>query len=266
MAARAVARQDRDQAVIAIYSRLILEDQDAEDLFLLGRALNRTGQSDLAFKTYERARLTNPDHPETLDALGQLFLQSDRENAAEEVAERLVRQPGWEARGLLILGTARAELYDPAGAVRALRRFFELDPEGLTAAPSPVRPFRLLLARSLLKTRHPAEARLLLANLLAHGLDAEVSWLLGRSSIQEQDWNRAAAQLELGASFNAEHPLEFEPAPTSARRVAPAAIPRSISPRLRASTPPPSRVPRISPSWRCPQTQCRIPVIPRSPM
>ena len=163
LAARAAARQDRDQTAIAIYSRLILEDMDAEDLFLLGRALSRTGKVDLAFKTYERARLANPDHPETLEALAQLYLQNDRENAAEEAAERLVRQPGWEARGLLILGTARAELHDPAGAAQALRRFFELDPEGTVAAPSPVRPFRLLLARSLLKTRRPAEARQVLA-------------------------------------------------------------------------------------------------------
>src|SRR6185437_5307065 len=107
----------------------------------------------------------NPDHPETLDAVAQLYPQNDRENAAEDMAERLARQPGWEARGLLLLGTARAELHDPAGSVQALRRFFQLDPEGRIAAPGPVRPFRLLLARSLLKSRRPAEARPLLQDL-----------------------------------------------------------------------------------------------------
>jgi len=212
LAARAAAHEDRDQTAIAIYSGLILEDMDAEDLYLLGRALSRTGKVDLAFKTYERARLANPDHPETLEALGQLYLQADRENAAEEVAERLVRQPGWEARGLLILGAARAELHDPAGSVQALRRFFQLDPEGKAAAPGQVRPFRLLLARSLLRSRQPAEARQVLANLLAQEPDAEASWLLGRSYIQEHDWVRAAALLEPGAPFRAENPIEFEPA------------------------------------------------------
>ena len=39
LAARAAAHQDRDQTAIAIYSRLILEDMDAEDLYLLGTAL-----------------------------------------------------------------------------------------------------------------------------------------------------------------------------------------------------------------------------------
>ena len=99
LAARAAGRQDRDQAAIAIYSRLLLEDLEPEDLFLLGRALSRSGKPDLAYKTYERARLVAPDHAETLDALGQLYLQEDRGNAAEEVGERLIRQPGWEAAG-----------------------------------------------------------------------------------------------------------------------------------------------------------------------
>ena len=213
LAARAAAQQDRDETAIAIYSQLILEDMDAEDLYLLGRALGRTGKADLAFKTYERARLANPDHPETLEALGQLYLQNDRGNAAEEVGERLVRQPGWEARGLLILGTARAELHDPAGAAQALAPVLRARSRGRAAAPGPVRPFRLLLARSLLETRRPAEARQVLANLLAHGPDAEASWLLGRSYIQEHDWDRAAALLKPSASFRAEQPLEFEPAP-----------------------------------------------------
>jgi cytochrome c-type biogenesis protein CcmH/NrfG len=213
LAARAAAQQDRDAMAIAIYSRLFLEAVDAEDLFLLGRALSRTGQIDAAFKSYERARLADPDHPATLDALAQLYLRNDRENAAEEAAERLVRQPGWEARGLLLLGAARAELHDPNGAVQALRRFFQLDPEGRAAAPSPVRTFRLLLARSLLRSRQPAEARRLLQDLLAREPDAEAAWLLGRCYIQEQDWGRAATMLQPGASFRAEHPLESEPAP-----------------------------------------------------
>ncbi len=266
LAARAVAHQDRDQPAIAIYSRLILEDMDAEDLYLLGRALNRTGKVNLAFKTYQRARLANPDHPETLDALAQLYLQDDRQNAAEEMAKRLVRQPGWEARGLLILGTARAELHDPTGAVDALRRFFQLDPEGGAAAPSPVRPFRLLLARSLLRTRQTAEARLLLANLLALGPDSEASWLLGRSYIQEQDWDRAAALLEPSASFRAEHPLELEPAPyVGAARCAAChpEIYRSTTASKHATTF--SRA-ESSTSWCFPRTPWRTREIPRSPM
>jgi tetratricopeptide (TPR) repeat protein len=213
LAARAAAHQGRDQAAIAVYNRLFVEDIESEDFFLLGRALRRTGQLEAAFKAFEQARLGDPDHPETLDALTELYLQHDRENAALETAERLARQPGWEARGQLVLGTARAALNDPAGAARALARWLELDPQGKAAGTAPVLPFRKLLARSLLKSGRPAEARLLLENMLVNGPDAEASWLLGRSFIQEKDWDRAAAQLEPGASFRALEPLEFEPAP-----------------------------------------------------
>jgi cytochrome c-type biogenesis protein CcmH/NrfG len=213
LAARAAAHLERDQAAIAIYSRLVVEILDPEDFFLLGRALSRTGQVDPAFKAYETARLGNPDHPETLDALAQLYLQNDRGNAAEETALRLALQPGWEGRGQLVLGTARAELHDPGGAAHALERWRQLDPEGRAAAPAPVGPFQKLLVRSLLKTRQPALAQQLLQTLLASGPDPEASWLLSRSYIQEQDWERATAVLELGASFRAEHPLEPEPAP-----------------------------------------------------
>jgi tetratricopeptide (TPR) repeat protein len=213
LAARAAAHRDRDQSAIAIYNRLMVADLEPEDFFLLGRALGRTGQVQAALKAYEIARLGSPDHPETLYALAQLYLQEGRENAAEETGERLARQPGWEARGQLVLGTARAALNDPGGAARALERWLQLDPLGQAAGPAPVGPFQKLLARSLLKTRRPAEARQLLANLLAHGPDAEASWLLGRSYIQEQDWDRAAALLKPSASFRAEQPLEFEPAP-----------------------------------------------------
>jgi tetratricopeptide (TPR) repeat protein len=213
LAARVAAHQDRDQSAIAIYSRLILEDMDAEDLYLLGRALGRTGKPALAAKTYERALMLNPDHPETLYALAQLYLQDDRESAAETIGERLARHPDWEARGQLVLGTARAALNDPGGAARALERWLQLDPSGQAASPAPVGPFQKLLARSLLRSRRPAEARPFLNELLARGPDAEASWLLSRADIQEQDWERAAASLESGASFRDEHSLEFEPAP-----------------------------------------------------
>ena len=266
VAARTASHQDRDQLAIAIYSRLFVEAVDAEDLYLLGRALNRTGKIDAAFKSYEKARLAAPDHPETLDALAQLYLQNDRANAAEETAERLMRQPGWEARGLLLLGSARADLHDFTGAVQALRRFFQVDPGGTAAGPSSVQPFRMLLARSLLRSSQPVEARQVLQALLAREPTAEASWLLGRCYIQEKDWNRAASMLSSGASYRAEHPLEPEPAPyVGAARLRRPAMTISIRPRSPASTPRHSPVPGTSTSWCCPGIHCRIRGTRRSP-
>src|SRR5438270_14006569 len=137
LAARAMARQDRDPSAIATYSRLELKRMTAEDYFLLGRALSRTGQDDLALKSLETARDAEPDRLETLDELAQVYFRKDRPAAAEGLARRLLREPGWEARAQLMLGTFRAAQHDPAGAADALRRGFELDPDGKAASPHP---------------------------------------------------------------------------------------------------------------------------------
>ena len=130
LAARAMARQDRDQQAIAIYSRLDLRLMTPEDYFLLGRASARTGQDESALKCLKAAQAVDPDRPETLNALAEIYFRKDLHAAAEETAVRLAKQPGWEARGQLMLGIFRSSLNDPAGAVLALRRAFELDPTG----------------------------------------------------------------------------------------------------------------------------------------
>ena len=111
----------------------------------------RTGQAEPAFKALETARAQDPDHPETLDFLCRLYYQTDRYYAAEATALRLARNPAWEARAELMLGLSRAELENPVGVVAALKRWLQLDPEGKAAAPDPVRPIQMLLARSLLE-------------------------------------------------------------------------------------------------------------------
>jgi tetratricopeptide (TPR) repeat protein len=213
LAARAAARQDRDQKAIAIYDRLAADSKDAEDFSLLGRALIRLGRVDPAYRAYEQARQRDPDHPEALAALAGLYLLNDRYHAAAEAAERLARHPSWEARAQVMLGTARSEVHDPAGAAAALRRWMQLDPQGGAAAPYPVASLRKLLARSWLMSGQPAEARTVLPALLAAGPDPEASWLLSRCFIQEGDWDQAAAVLQQAPSYRSEHPLEPEPAP-----------------------------------------------------
>lgn len=213
LAARAAARQDQDTKAIALYRRLPAESKEAEDLFLLGRALIRGGQVDSAYEAYRTALERDPDHPEVLAALAALYARTDRVYAAAEVAERLARQPASEARAQVILGRIRAEVQDPAGAARALRRGLQLDPQGRAVAPLPVASIRKLLAASLLKTGRPAEARTALDTLLGADPDPEASWLLSRCFIQEGDWDRAAAVLQQHPSYRSEHPLEPEPAP-----------------------------------------------------
>jgi len=213
LAARSAAHQDRDQGAISIYSQLRVEDLAGTDFFLLGRALNRTGQNEAAFKALEESRKANPDHPETLEALARLYLQNDRPDAARELAERLAMQLGWETRALLLLSSAHSELNSPGAAAQVLGRFFELDPEGRSAAPYPLNPFRKLLARSLLQVGRGLEARAILQQLLASGPDDESTWMLSRSFLQEGDPARASEVLKRIPSYRIEHPTDLEPSP-----------------------------------------------------
>jgi tetratricopeptide (TPR) repeat protein len=213
LAARSAAREDRDQAAIATYAQLELEQMTAEDYFLLGRALSRSGRDDLALKALEAARQADPDRSEMLGELAQVYYRKDQPAAAEAIAQRLVQEPGWEARASLMLGTFRAALNDPAGAARALRRGFELDPDGKSAAPHPARPLRMLLVRSLLQSGQPAEARRYLQAISTTESATESAWLLSRCFLQEKAWGPAAEAFELARSYRLDHPLEPEPAP-----------------------------------------------------
>ena len=211
--ARVTARQDRDQQAIAIYSRLDLKLMTAEDYFLLGRALSRTGQDDSALNALKTARDADPNRPETLDALAELLFRKDLHAAAEETALRLSQQPGWEARGHLMLGLFRSVLQDPAGAAQALRRAFELDPTGMAAAPAPVAQFQKLLVRSLLRIKDPALARSYFEAIPVSERGPEGAWLLSRCFLQERDGKNAAAALQDAGSYRDAFPLELEPAP-----------------------------------------------------
>jgi tetratricopeptide (TPR) repeat protein len=212
LAARTEARQGRDQAAIAIYRRLELRRMAAEDYFLLGRALSRTGQDELAEKSLEASLAADPGRPETWEALAPILARRDRSVAAEDLAERLARAPGWEVRGLMMLGTFRAQNQDPAGAAQALRRAFALDPDGKAAAPQPPGPLRLLLARCLLQLGRPVEARRILQAIAGSGSDPQFAWLLSRCFLQEKAWAAAAAALEAARSYREDYPLDPEPA------------------------------------------------------
>ena len=151
LAARAMARKDRDQAAIATYSRLELRMMLAEDYFLLGRALSRSGQDELALKALEAARSADPDRPDTLDELRRSLSGTTVPRRPRRSPSGSSASPDGKPGGSCCWGPA-SRRKDPAGAARALRRAFELDPDGKAAAPHPVGPLRMLLVRSLLQS------------------------------------------------------------------------------------------------------------------
>ena len=219
--ARGAARLGRDGSATAIYTRLGKGRMEVEDHYLSGRILDRGDRKELALKAWATALEVDPNHPETLDEVTRLLFQSQRPDEAARAAERLARQPGWQARGLLLLGSIRDEINDPSGAAEAFRRALEHDPAVLSKAHDPSKLSKQV-ARAFLRVAKPDDARPPLEGVLAEGPDPEASWLLSRVALQAGEAARAAASLTKAGPYRADHPLEPEPGPyVGAGRCAP---------------------------------------------
>jgi tetratricopeptide (TPR) repeat protein len=210
--ARSTARLGRDGPANALFARLGSSALQAEDLFLLGLGLDRAGQKDDAARAWEKALGLDPDHAATIEQLVIRDTAQNRLAEAAQLAERLARRPGWELRGELDLGALRAEVGAPAGAAAVLGRALER-PEAASLDHGALALYRKLLARCLLRTSRPAEARGALEMVQKGGADREASWLISRAALQEGSIAEAAAALEAAGSYRAEHPLEPEPGP-----------------------------------------------------
>ena len=121
--ARASIRRNRDDLGNAIYKdRLGPERMEPEDYFLVGQSLARLGRTETAMQVWEKGAGAGPEHPELLESLARQALALGRPETAAAAAGRLVRQPGPEGRGWLLLGEAWDQLDDPVAAVAALDR------------------------------------------------------------------------------------------------------------------------------------------------
>jgi tetratricopeptide (TPR) repeat protein len=212
LCARSWARMGRVPAAEAFYLRLDIRSLEAEDLFLLGSAFLRRGEVSAAQALLGKARETDPDHPETLDALTRLWSETGEMLDAVETAQRLRRQPGWEVRGAVRLGGFRHELLDSKGAAEVLTEALSRDPELQQTGRAP-EEIRKLLARCLLESGKPAEARGQLHKLLESGQDPEASWLLSRALLQEDKLPEAETALSRAQPFSERNPAAGEPAP-----------------------------------------------------
>jgi hypothetical protein len=218
--ARALVRLGRDPAANALYEgRLASAELGPEDAFLKGLAMTRTGRPESAFELWGRSVKQGVDHPEMLDHFSRLAARFQRMDPALDAARRLCRQPGWESRGLFILGQLGEFIDDSPGVVAALEDALQREPEARGALFDAAH-YRKLLARNLLRLGRPADAEKHLkavcrepASSTTRGADAEAEWLLSRAYLQQGRMTEAAEALARSSSYGAEHRLMPEPSP-----------------------------------------------------
>lgn len=99
----------------------------------------------------------DPNHPETLEAIITFMIANQTLTQAAQNAERLMKQSGWELRGMVLLARVRHELLEPAAAAKLLTEALKHEPEMAHSGTEP-REVRRLLATCLLETSQPGEA------------------------------------------------------------------------------------------------------------
>jgi tetratricopeptide (TPR) repeat protein len=210
--ARTSARIERHPVARQLFDRVGPTRLEAEDEFLYGAGLMREGRNDVGRQHLEQSNRLDPNYPETLYELGRLDVAADRVDQARPWVERLASIPGWEARGLVLLGLIRSKQADPHGAALELERAIARDPR-LSGLSSTVPEVRQLIARERLKAGQPAAAREQLKIALAADPNPAASWLASRAAIQLGERPAALDALARAGDYGSNKPQAFEPAP-----------------------------------------------------
>ena len=211
--ARASGRLGQDDTARRIYQRLGVDTLKPEDHLVLALGLQRQGRSDAARDTLGFALQDDHDHAEARYMLARMDLDADRPHRALALIRDLAANPEWNAREGVLAAILNDRIHRPDLGVESLKNALASD-KSLTDAPLAPREVRKLLARLLLKSGKPAEAKIGLSELLRDGPDAEASWLLSRAALVLGDEEAgASAALAAAGSYGNDRPEAFEPAP-----------------------------------------------------
>jgi len=210
--ARSSIRLGRDSSAMSVYEQLGSSAMAAEDLYLLGIALARTGHPKGSIEVWEQALKADPDHAETLHEMIKVQLQANLFNAAAAAASRLARHPDWRNRADALMGWIELNRDHPGKAAQLWQQVLAREPP-LTGNTSSSLFGRKDLARALLRARRPAEARSQLETILAREPNAEASWLMSRAYLQEGALAEALAAFKQAGAFAEENPTLPDPAP-----------------------------------------------------
>ena len=210
--ARSSIRLGRDSSALSLYERLGPSSMLIDDLYLLGTALARAGNTKGSVEVWEQVLKADPDHPETLHEMIKMHLQASRFHAAAAAADRLARHPDWRNRADALMGRIELNRDNPAKAAQLWQQVLTHEPAVPGNASVPL-VSRKDLARALLRTRRSAEARTQLETILATEPDAEASWLMSRAFLQEGALPAAVAAYKEAGSFAEENPTVPDPSP-----------------------------------------------------
>ena len=232
--ARAAIREGRFDHAIEFYRNQNERGLEAEDFFELGSFLVKRERIATGWAALEAARRIDPKHAPTLQALDvlqtKLALATDHEriafNEAAARVEFLQSVPGGPQLGILVLALVRyandADQEDEFFDRLMLRD--RAVPRGVSSTTAAIR----LVARLLMETARPVEARDLLSDLVVaphDGLDTssgagsqvtpdrEAAWLLSRVALQLEQHETADTMRALAGNFGKGAVSSPEPAP-----------------------------------------------------
>jgi tetratricopeptide (TPR) repeat protein len=210
--ARGLARLGRGREALALDALLGSGRLQAEDLFLIGRELNRDGPTILGWAALNAASKLDPKHRETIDTLAATIRRVEAPGQAVGQADRLVAVPNGEALAELVVGlwsVTRAG-QTPGDLDPMLDRVLRRDRATLLKIDSPSAAQKFL-ARILLEDGRADEACAWL-DKVAGRADPEMNWLLSRALLDRGEIGNARAALKRAGNFGLDNPLALEPA------------------------------------------------------
>lgn len=112
-----------------LYESIAMEHGSVRAMLALGRSLARRGEGQEAIAVVYRAVEMAPNSEEALSAYARLCVEHGAPVPAMKTLEALTRLFPMNAEYSYLLGVARLQLAESEGAVAALRRSLELDPD-----------------------------------------------------------------------------------------------------------------------------------------
>jgi tetratricopeptide (TPR) repeat protein len=179
IAARALTRlhfPDRAEPYYQVARRL--GPLGLDDLHARALSLAEAHQLDRAVAAYDELLRDHPNDPRALQRLAAIRYAQLRWKDALALAERLTQVPGQEVPAWGLVGSIEHEQKHPDRAAAAYERVLVLDPE-LRLLPLPRQLFWTNLARDLIDSGQPAQARRYLSKALAERPDPTQTDLLG---------------------------------------------------------------------------------------